>query len=196
MSVVSGRKAPVFFRDTRSTPPGGKYFYEAPGGEYVEAPHYCEIEAKVRPLLAKYGVTMSVENAIAEYMCPRLPTGAEWFCTGMFTTKQFVRAAEALKNSRGYCDRPLVAFDVLERRLRRCMECSKHEREWCPSCTGHFDRLHQGFRGRRARLPEDKASGVCACARAYEFAVAAVEYGKTEPVWEGAPETCWRNSDV
>lgn len=186
---------PVYFKDTRATPPGGVFFYVAPGGERVEGRHFSEIERRVAALLEKYHDPRSVERAVAEYMCPRI-SGADWFCQGPVVASPSVRPPQALSNSLPYCRRSMVPFDVIERRMQVCLSCPKHVREWCPSCTGHLARLDREMRGRRPHLAEDRPSGVCSCAKAYEYALASVEYAPGEPIWEGTPDSCWRKTDV
>lgn len=155
-----------------------------------------EICSKIRPVMARLGIPGTAEEIVAAYMCPRLgPTGS-WFCKGEFKDSNAVREREALENSEPYCARKVVPFDVIEERLQKCLACQQHYRGWCLTCNGHLDRVINGFGGSRPRLPEDVGTGVCKCARAYEMAIASVEYKKGEKIWEGVPETCWRNTDV
>ena len=181
----------VYFKNVNVAPAGG-FFYEL-NGEKVTGRFFCEIEPKVRALLRKYHRTESVEEAVATYMCPRIPE-ASWLCTGGTFKKAGVRAAEAMQNSVLLTDgREVVAFDEIERRLRICLSCPMHTREFCVTCTGHMERIMLLYAGRRPRVPEDAGSGICKCAKAYESALVSVEYADGEPVWESAPETCWRN---
>lgn len=180
----------VYFKNVNSAPAGG-FFYEL-NGEKVTGRFFCEIEPKVRALLQKYHRPETVEEAVAGYMCPRIPE-ASWLCTGGFTEAK-IRPAEALQNSiRMTSGREVVAFDDIEKRLRCCLNCPMHTREFCVTCTGHMERIMLLYSGRRQKVPEDSGSGICKCAKAYESALVSVEYGKDEPIWEGVPETCWRN---
>lgn len=185
----------VRFDNPYASPPGGKFFFEA-NGERVEGRCFQEIAPKVRSLMAKYKIPGTAELVLAEYMCPRIGPAANWFCTGAFKRSDDIRAIEALDNCKPYYSRRLAPFDVVERRLERCLSCPKHFRGWCMSCVGHLDRISAGFKGARTELPIDRGTGVCTCARAYEAAIASVEYGKDEKVWEGVPDTCWRLEDV
>lgn len=181
----------VYFRNVNTAPAGG-FFYEL-NGEKVTGRFFCDIEPKVRALLRKYKRTETVEEAVAGYMCPRIPE-ASWLCTGGDFKRVGVRPAEAMKNAeRLTLGREVVAFDEIERRLRICLSCPMHTREFCVTCTGHMERIMLLYAGRRPRVPEDAGSGICKCAKAYESAIASVEYGRDEPAWESAPETCWRN---
>lgn len=187
----------MYFKNTNNIPPGGRFEYEGPNHEYVSGRSFAAIEPLVRRILNIHGITKSPEEAVADYMCPRME-GASWFCTGMPTgmpTTPTVRPKEAMANSEKFCSKTPVTHDVISARLAICMNCPKHKRDWCPTCTGHIDRIRQLIPG-RPKLAEDKATGVCMCTKAYEAAISSVEYAKEEPVWEGAPETCWRHHDV
>lgn len=183
------------FANPYAIPPGGKFFCEVAGKMY-EGRNLQEICSKVRPAMVRAGIRGTAEELIAAYMCPRLgPTGS-WFCKGDFKDSDAVRSSEAIDNSLPYGSRRVVPFDVIEKRLAICMACQKHYRGWCLTCNGHLDRVISCFNGSRPRLPEDVGTGVCKCARAYEMAIASVEYPENERIWEGVPETCWRKHDV
>lgn len=181
---------PIFFKNINVSPEGG-FFYEI-NGEKVSGKHFCDIEAKVRHLLRKYRRTESAEEAVATYMCPRIQE-APWLCTGGFSSAK-IRPLEAMTNAERIVQgRDVVTFDEVERRLRICMACPMHTREFCVTCTGHMDRIMTLFAGRRQHLPEDAGSGICRAVKAYESAITSVKYNQGEPIWEGVPETCWRN---
>lgn len=184
---------PNFFRNVNIAPRGG-FFYET-HGEKVSAPTYVQIEPKVRALMRKYGIPGTVEQAVAGYMCPRIPEAAS-LCTGPVSrAADYVMPREAMANAeKAAAGRHVVPFDEIERRLRVCLSCPKHTREYCVTCTGHMQRIMLLFNGRRPSVPEDRGSGICRCARAYEAALASVEYGPGDKVWDGAPETCWRHT--
>lgn len=183
----------VYFRDVGAVPPGG-YFCEI-RGEKVTGRTFIEIEPKVRRLMNKYGIPGLPEMLVAAYMCPRLDDPGR-YCRGATVPVPHTRAKDAFENSVPYTKKPVVQFDRIERREIICTKCPKHQRHWCPTCSGHPSKLAAMFAGRRPDLPVDKVTGVCECAKAYEYAVASVEYGKDEKIWEGAPETCWRYNDV
>ena len=182
---------PVFFKNVNIAPHGG-FFYET-HGEKVSGAHFCDIEGRVRALMRKYGIPGTVEQVVAEYMCPRIPE-AGYLCSGVVPKAASVLPHEAMKNSEAYCGRQVVPADEIMRRLQTCMKCPRHTREFCVTCTGHMNRILLSFNGRRMAVPEDRGSGICRCARAYEAAMASVDYGPDEPVWEGAPDTCWRRT--
>ena len=181
------------FVTTLSTPPGG-YFYEL-GGDRAEGPCYSVVLKRVAEIMRKHGREGSPEAELAGYMCPRMGPAAALFCRGAFTPSHDVTKQEAIENSLGYGRRPLVPFDVVSRRMAVCQSCRKRFRSWCLTCAGHYSAILSAFRGRRPKLAADAVSGVCDCARAYEAAIASVDYGD-EPPWDGVPETCWRKKDV
>lgn len=183
------------FVNPHAAPPGGLFFYELEG-ERVEGRCFQEIAPKVRKLMEKHGLRGSAELEIAAYMCPRIGPAASWFCKGKFDGSTDIRSKEAIDNCAPYYRKELVPFDVMERRLERCLACTQHFRGWCLTCTGHYNHMQLGFRGKRSELPIDRGTGVCKCARAYEAAIAAVKYGKDEKIWEGVPDNCWRKEDV
>lgn len=184
----------VFFRDVNMTPPGGLYFCEI-GGERVQAHTFLEIAPRVRELMRKHGVEGTAEMVVAAYMCPRIPNPG-LYCRGAAVPAAHVNSRDAIANSLPYCSRRVVPFDVIERRMRVCAACPMHKRDWCPTCTGHMSRMKSAFGGRRRAVPEDTLSGVCQKAKAYEYAIASVEYGEGETVWAGVPDTCWRKTGV
>ena len=184
----------IFFHDVNNPPPGGLYFYETHGVK-VTGRTFLEIEPKVRSLMAKFHISGTPEMEVAAYMCPRIPNPGA-YCKGSTVEAPHVRPNVAIATSLPYCERQVVAFDEIERRMRVCAKCPEHARDWCPTCTGHVSRMKSAFGSRRPELPEDTVSGVCQCAKAYEIAITACEYGKDEKVWDGAPDTCWRKTDV
>ena len=180
---------PVFFKNTNIAPHGG-FFYET-HGEKVSGAHFCDIEGRVRALMRKYNIPGTVEQVVAEYMCPRI-SEAPYLCTGGSQKPATILPRDAMSASEAYVGRNVVTADEIMRRLRICMACPKHTREFCVTCTGHMQRILLLFNGRRTQVPEDRGSGICRCAKAYEAAIASVEYGEGEQVWAGAPDTCWR----
>ena len=184
----------LYFVDSNVIPPGGLFFYEA-HGERATGRTLVEILPKVRAIMARHGIPGLAESALAAYMCPRIPNPG-MYCRGPQVPSAHVRPHVAIKESLPYCRRQVAAFDEISRRMRICQECPAHAREWCPTCSGHVSAMMSAFGKRRTELPEDTLSGVCQCAKAYELAIASVEYGEDEPVWEGVPDTCWRKADV
>lgn len=185
---------PARFKSRDFIPPYGLFFYET-HGERAVARTMVEMLPKVRALMQKYSVPGTAEQELAAYMCPRMPDAGR-YCEGPSLKPAHVLPLAAIANTLPYCSRRLVDFGEAARRMRACAKCPMHARDWCPTCSGHVSRMEAAFGGRRTKLPEDAVSGVCQCAKAYEMAICSVEYVKGEPVWEGAPATCWRNADV
>lgn len=173
-----------------SPPPGGFVF--AIGDDKVSGRTAPEILPKVVKLLAKHGVSAPAEEALAEYMCPRLGPAARYMCTGDVKAPEHTLPREALANCALYARRPIVPFETIQRRMGVCSTCPKHERDWCLTCTGAFTQIQRMMEGRRPLLPADRFSGVCGCAKAYEAVICSVEH-EGEP-WPDAPDTCWRRS--
>ena len=185
----------VFFKDVNMTPPGGLFFYET-HGEKVTARTFLEIRPKIRSLMDKYRIGGMVESELARYMCPKMSDPSR-YCSGeTFSGNGHVRPLEAISESIPYGKRDVVSFDVIERRMQKCQTCPMHARDWCPSCSGHMEKIYESFSGRRTALPVDRSSGVCQCAKAYEASIASVTYGPDDRIWDGAPKSCWRNDDV
>ena len=180
-------------RSRLAAPPGGVYFFER-GGVRVEERSYDAAVAAVSRALRSLGDAKSDPEAeLAAYMCPRVGRDARWFCESDAPAAPEVSARDALDGSLALVKGRLVApFDRIESRLAVCRSCPRHERNWCPTCAGHFERVLSALDRRRPRLPADRLAGVCACAKAYESAVCSVEFGKDEAVWRDAPDTCWR----
>ena len=182
----------VRFRSTMTPPPGGKFYYDDPDGTHIEARTWLEMEPKMRAFMRERGIPGSPSRFLAQHMCPHMP---DWYCSGE-GVKHVVRASEARENSAPYFARQTVTFDRISERIQKCTTCPKHSRTFCLTCTGLAEWIQTMFNGRRVRVPEDRASGVCDCCKALEAVVASVEYGKDEPIWEGAPDTCWRRTET
>jgi hypothetical protein len=176
------------FAYTHVAPPGGKWIW-SDADNYVEEHDYHVAVARISQLL-KCTWSEAVKS-LEDYMCPRMPPS---FCVSRNVAPHHRRltVAELLAASRPYAAKPDAPADVIIRRLDACARCPRHRVEFCMGCTKTADAVYSMFGGRRVKLPGDSRSGVCTCANALAMAVASVEYFN-EPVWEGAPETCWRN---
>ena len=174
------------FKSTMCPPPGGIFYFEL-GGERVEARDWFQMRRLVSPILARHGDRRTAEAAVAEFMCPDLPS---WYCT--VGGRHAVLSSEARDNAKPYFSRHLVTADEMARRLSVCRSCPKHSRNVCLTCTGHHQWLLAGFGGRRPRLPEDSLSGICLAAKTFEIAPTSV--AGDLPEWDDVPECCWRNA--
>lgn len=179
-------KVPVRFKSTMCPPPGGMFYLEV-GGERVQSRDWFEMRRLAAQLLAKHGDRRTPEAAVAEFMCPDMPS---WYCTA--GGRSTIMSAEARENAKPYFSKHLVAVDEMARRLTACRSCPKHSRNVCLTCTGHLQWLLAGFGGRRPRLPEDSLSGLCLSAKTFEIAPTSVD-GEL-PAWEDVPDCCWRNT--
>lgn len=182
--------AEVKIRNLMNPPPGGVFFYEH-DGERIEAKYWFDMEPRMLDLMRRHLLVGDPARMVAEQMCPQMP---DWYCTGAIAGTDVVRTDEARRNSAAYFNKPTVAFDEISRRLQTCVRCPRHQRKFCMTCTGILDWIQAGFGGRRTRVPEDRLSGVCTCARALESAIAAVDYGESSPAWDDTPDTCWRST--
>lgn len=180
------------FTQTFATPPGGLWFFQI-GDDRFAHPVYDIALREVARLLKKHNDPRPAPRALAEFMCPHMPP---WFCEGPVAHSPVIHAKDAAAKAHPYFSRTLVPADIVTRRMEACQDCKMHRRDFCLHCTGYDSWVREGFRNRRPPLPVDAASGCCTCTGTFEMAMASVEYGKDEPVWEGAPETCWRRLET
>ena len=183
----------LYFINVNNVPPEG-YFFEA-GGERIVGRNYMEFEPRLRALMRKHRIPGLPESVLATFMAPHLADPGR-YVRGPAVRAAEVRGPEAFENSVQFLTKPVVPFGKIERRIAACTKCPMHYRGWCPTCTGHIERIRRAFGGARPALPCDAATGVCRCTKAYEAAMCSVEYGADEKIWEGAPDTCWRYNDV
>lgn len=187
------------FRSLLAAVPGGLYFYES-NGRKVSTPSRDAAVAQVAAIMRDEGRDGDPETELATYMCAFLqPVHRDAICVPLGPAKPgrpAIGPKEAVENSIALVSgKNVETFDRIEARLAVCLRCPRHERRWCPSCAGHFERVMVSLSARRPRLPLDRMTGVCACAKAYESAVCSIPYARNEPVWDGAPETCWRRTE-
>lgn len=174
-------------------PPGGAFYFRN-GSDVVSARVWPEMVTAMRNYMRAHpDVTGSIEELVSGCMCPDMPA---WYCRGAGPVRNPVRLGEAWQNADRYFSMRPVSFDVVSRRLRTCAACrGNHERNVCLTCTGYLQRIRSRFGASRVKVLEDDLSGMCACARTFEAVLASVEYPSDEPVWQGAPEICWRYTE-
>ena len=177
------------FASTTFVPPGGSWFFQI-GDERVSSPMYDVAVKRVGELLARKGIDKRPEQALVEYMCPHMPA---WFCVGEVGHSPVITVKAACEKARPYFGMRVVPVDIISRRMEVCQACPKHRRDFCLHCNGLDTWVSDGFRNARPVLPVDTASGCCSCAGTMEAVIASVDYDKQDSVWEGVPETCWRN---
>lgn len=182
---------PRFTQTSHTVPPGGAWFFQL-GDDRVFNPVYDIALRQVAAILKKYNDPRPADQALAEFMCPHMPA---WFCAGPVQHSPVIYGKDAAAAAPTYLARKLVPADMITRRMEACQMCPKHRRDFCLHCTGWDAQIREWFGFKRPELPVDDASGCCSCARTFEMVIASVEYGKDDPVWEGAPETCWRRME-
>ena len=185
--------SPVRFAHTAcAVPPGGLWFFQL-GDDRIAHPVYDIALRHVDEILKKHKDTRSAAQALAEFMCPHMPA---WFCVGAVKTSPMIYPKDAADAARPYFSRTLIPADIITKRMEICQDCKKHRRDFCLHCTGYDAWVREGFDHRRPALPVDEASGCCLCTGTFEMVMASVEYSKDDPVWEGAPDTCWRRLGI
>lgn len=175
-------------RSYMTPPPGGEFFCYV-GDERISGTYWREFAPRVRAFMAAHGIEGTPEGFVSRCMCPYMP---DWYCSGVFSSRP-VRLNEARKTATSYFTQVVVPFDVIQRRLEICRTCPKHNRNLCLSCTGILNWIFSSFGPRRVKLPEDKLTGTCECARTFVSVAASVDH-RGLPQWEDVPETCWRNN--
>lgn len=176
------------FRSTMSAPPGGEWFW-GDANHFVSGPDYHTVLGQVRDILKSIGSDKSPEQALMEFMCPRMPRG---FCYG-FAGQTAVTAADYMDAAKPYFSMPVAMTDDIERRMAKCLSCPKFSgNDLCLTCRKLDEAIYAGFGGRRVRLPGDRRSGICKCAGTFNMVTASVLYNDKAVVWEGTPPDCWR----
>ncbi len=146
------------FRDTRTVPPGGRYWFTTPGGT-LEASSRQGIVAAMRAYYQAQGEPFPTDAMVRmeDRMCHELPPG---FCLGSTTepihppvTLQGVQRA-TLALSRTLHALPGEAA----RRQAICWKCALHDRRLCTSCNGVVD-WAQRLVGRS--VPGQDYLGIC-----------------------------------
>lgn len=175
------------FRSTVTAPPGGVWFWESDGA-FVSSTSYRDAIDRIRTALLAKGDRTDPRDALADYMCPRIPPG---FCSGYSgprakVHRDYLEEAAKLRGMR------IADAMTISSRLDRCATCPACEHTVCLGCRGIDDRVRLLFGGRRAILPQDRHSGLCGPAGTYAMAVASVVYPVGDRVWEGTPGSCWR----
>ena len=170
-----------------AAPPGGLWFWED-GDHLVSTPSDQEAIDQIRAILVEKGDKRSPSDALAEYMCPRMPRG---FCMN-FTGPSVETTRDLIDRALPYASRNLAMANIIQTRLDRCASCPMCRHDTCISCRRIAPDIYALFGGRRPSLPADRKSGVCKCAGTYAMAVASVLYSSDEQTWEGTPTTCWR----
>ena len=183
------------FKETRGVVPvSGKWLFQL-GDEVVEDYDYDLAVKHVSELLRRHGIQGSASQALADFMCPRLPHYVcnGWTPSALAKLNEAISPREAKDNARPYVDRQLATIDLIRKRMAVCEECPRHRRDFCLHCIGADSWIYQELGYRRSVLPEDHASGCCSASKTFEALICSVLYPKGEAVWKNAPSGCWRN---
>lgn len=177
------------FQNTMSAPPGGEWFWEDKE-TFIHSPSYSDVIDAIRRRFREKGVSRDPAEALAEYMCPRMPRG---FCRGAFARMKSEPKVSDYVNAtiRKCLGRDVEDVATIQRRLEVCDTCPKCRRPTCVTCRGIDKAIYKVFEGRRAVLALDPRSGVCSCDGTFTMGVASVRQDGS--ALEGAPDTCWRN---
>ena len=175
------------FRSVSCPPPTGEFFLER-DGDRISARTWAEFFPKVVAFMRKHGLSGAPEDVVADHMCPYLP---DWYCNGGGYRQ--VTMKEARDGAERYFGMHVVPYDAIIRRLAACRACPMHDRSVCLTCTGALDWIASRFGRRRHRIPDDVPSGICRAAKTFESVVATVDLRGCDAVWDGCPDTCWRN---
>ena len=177
----------ITVQSTMSTPPGGKWFWQDPEHSFA-ASSLDVVVGQVGAVLRANGDRSDPEQAVLAYMAPRMPRGwaTGWDGPKKPTISDYVRVA------RKYFGRRVSRVDRIKTRMDVCRRCPAMSREMCLTCSGVPAAVTKWFSGQRPPLPGDGQSGICRCASTFNMVVASVDYDEGEPVWDGAPPTCWR----
>lgn len=175
----------MFFKSVMQTPPNGEWVFEHEG-ERISDVSWPRFHSKLMDLMMRHRIHGLPRDIAAEYMCPFLP---EWFCTsgGVKVTGSDVARA----NAKPYFSKHLVSYDEMIARQEVCRNCPKHSRNVCLTCTGILNWIVNSFGGRRKQIPDDRMSGMCACAKTFAAVVTSVD-ARELPEWEDVPDNCWR----
>ena len=171
---------------TMSAPPGGVWFWQDHDHSF-SSPNLEIVAGEVGRVLRAMGDRRDPEQAVFEYMAPRMPRG---WATG-YTGPARQTLSSAVLNARPYFSRPVDRVDRIMARMDACARCPKRERPFCLTCHGIPQMVYGEFDGRRGPVPQDRFSGVCTCAGTFDMVVASVMYGDGA-VWPDTPSTCWR----
>ena len=192
---------PQKFRNQFSVPPGRRWFYQVPGGRFVESVFGiddCVLRAAAAYREISVDVPGNLEELVQDFMCQSLPDG---FCDGhptisnptwhsvLNSTQAMARKAEASGKAG-----PQM-MQELERRVGICQACPEHSVSMCITCNGLLSAFDSFRRGRRTSL--DRNVRVC---RATHGLLPVVVHLDPECVVPAAgfalPPGCWAKKEL
>ena len=184
--------SPQTFKNPFSVPPGRRWFFNVPGGRYVESVFGlddCVLRAAAVYREIGEDVPANLAELIQDYMCQSLPEG---FCTGKPTIKvprfnDVLRAttamAQAAERGGGYGRQ---VMQEIERRSRTCQGWPMHDLTMCVTCNGLMSAFDHYRNGRRT--PFDRNVRVC---RASSGLIPVMLHMDAKYVRGELPDGCW-----
>jgi len=162
------------FKISYSIPPGRAWFYQIPGGPFLESLRDLDdLVHQVRAKLVELGLPEipELELEIQDYMCKTMPSG---YCTGkpeieQVTYHEVVDSTRSILSSARKVNKiGHVAENVIDARANACMACPLHSMQLCLTCKGILTEF-QPYVGSRS-TPYDRTLRVCrACMGAVPF---------------------------
>ena len=153
------------FRNPMQIPPGRRWFYQVPGGRFVESVFGlddCALRAAAAYRELAEDVPSDLGDLIEDYMCQSLPDG---FCTGKPTISSptwhnVKNATDAmLKKAQAANKAGPQMMQTLEARVNTCQGCPMHDLHTCITCSGLLSSFDHFRSGRRTGL--DRNVRVC-----------------------------------
>ena len=189
------------FRNPMQIPPGRRWFYQVPGGRFVESVFGmddCALRAAAAHRELGQDVPADLESLIQDFMCQSLPNG---FCTGKPTISNpnwfdVKRATEDMVfRAQAANDAGPQMMQVLESRVAACQPCPMHDLHSCVTCNGLLAAFDDFRRGRRTSL--DRNVRVCrACHGLLPVVVhlGAKQVRRVDPF--DFPDGCWVKKEL
>ena len=181
------------FKVEFSVPPGRKFFFQIPGGPFVETScSWGEIEQEVLRKIEenKLPPIPNLRAEIEDYMCRHLPDG---FCTGAATDPpvSYMRVVSATREILSSASKAgkygHVTADRIDARALACMGCPMHSMSLCLTCQGILSDFSRYIAGRNT--PYDRTLRVCrACMAAVPLILHADESAMPEADYDAG---CW-----
>lgn len=184
------------FRGAFSVPPGRRWFYQVPGGRFVESVFGmddCELRAAAAYREIGADVPGDLRSLIEDFMCHSLPEG---FCTGKPTINSptwngvLNSTQDMLASASSAGDSGPQMMQELERRVAACQACPEHFLGFCVTCNGLLAAFSDFRRGRRTSL--DMQVRVCRATNGLLPVLVHVGARHVKPVsGRELPPGCW-----
>ena len=185
---------PKEFKLSYTVPPTRQFFYQVPGGPYVEtACDWGMLESEVRRRCEAAGVVPPepLRALMEDYMCDHLPPG---FCTGGEPSKPMISFSAVLESTDKIVKRASATggfgrslADRIDSRANACMACKSHSMGLCLTCNGLLAHYAPYLRDRQTAY--DRTLRVCTATMA---AVPLLLHVDAAAMPDAAyPEGCW-----